>query len=353
MKAIFTKAPSLGLRLVLAVMLSVGMILFDGQTNIMIQTRNFIDTAVGGLYYLANTPRTVLDNVSDNLVDTNKLQIENKVLKQQLREKNADLLLLDQLKVENQRLRLLLNSPLRTDEYKKIAEILTAETDVYRQQVVINQGRNDGAYVGQPVIDEKGVIGQIISVGEAASRVLLLSDVTHSIPVQVLRNDVRVIASGTGRTDELTLDNVPRSVDIVKGDLLVTSGLGGRFPEGYPVAVVENVSRDGSNYFATVSAKPLASLERLRYVLLVWPAGDDIHKARAASPEDVRNAVKQRLANTASEQKKIPVTEDDATKAPVQLNNSEENIPSPENLPEMNRNDTQVDPELKEHREED
>ncbi|QIM68047.1 rod shape-determining protein MreC [Basfia succiniciproducens] len=353
MKTIFTKAPSLGLRLVLAVMLSVGMILFDGQTNIMIQTRNFIDTAVGGLYYLANTPRTVLDNVSDNLVDTNKLQIENKVLKQQLREKNADLLLLDQLKVENQRLRLLLNSPLRTDEYKKIAEILTAETDVYRQQVVINQGRNDGAYVGQPVIDEKGVIGQIISVGEAASRVLLLSDVTHSIPVQVLRNDVRVIASGTGRTDELTLDNVPRSVDIVKGDLLVTSGLGGRFPEGYPVAVVENVSRDGSNYFATVSAKPLASLERLRYVLLVWPAGDDIHKAQAASPEDVRNAVKQRLANTASEQKKIPVTEDDATKAPVQLNNSEENIPSPENLPEMNRNDTQVDPELKEHREED
>lgn len=353
MKTIFTKAPSLGLRLVLAVMLSVGMILFDGQTNVMIQTRNFIDTAVGGLYYLANTPRTVLDNVSDNLVDTNKLQIENKVLKQQLREKNADLLLLDQLKVENQRLRLLLNSPLRTDEYKKIAEILTAETDVYRQQVVINQGRNDGAYVGQPVIDEKGVIGQIISVGEAASRVLLLSDVTHSIPVQVLRNDVRVIASGTGRTDELTLDNVPRSVDIVKGDLLVTSGLGGRFPEGYPVAVVENVSRDGSNYFATVSAKPLASLERLRYVLLVWPAGDDIHKAQAASPEDVRNAVKQRLANTASEQKKIPVTEDDATKAPAQLNNSEENIPSPENLPEMNRNDTQVDPELKEHREED
>lgn len=146
---------------------------------------------------------------------------------EQLREKNADLLLLDQLKVENQRLRLLLNSPLRTDEYKKIAEVLTAETDVYRQQVVINQGERDGAYVGQPVIDEKGMIGQIISVGENTSRVLLLTDVTHSIPVQVLRNDVRVIASGTGHSDELTLDNVPRSVDIEKGDLLVTSGLGG------------------------------------------------------------------------------------------------------------------------------
>ena len=104
----------------------------------------------------------------------------------------------------------------------------------------------------------------IISVGENTSRVLLLTDVTHSIPVQVLRNDVRVIASGTGHSDELTLDNVPRSVDIEKGDLLVTSGLGGRFVEGYPVAVVQSVSRDGSNYFATVKAKPLAELDRLR-----------------------------------------------------------------------------------------
>ena len=137
MKPIFGKTPPLGLKLFLVIVASIGLILSDGQTNTMIQTRGFLETAVGSLYYLANTPRTVLDGVSDNLVDTNKLQIENKVLKEQLREKNADLLLLDQLKVENQRLRLLLNSPLRIDEYKKIAEILTAETDVYRQQVVI------------------------------------------------------------------------------------------------------------------------------------------------------------------------------------------------------------------------
>lgn len=215
--------------------------------------------------------------------------------------KNADLLLLDQLKVENQRLRLLLNSPLRTDEYKKIAEVLTAETDIYRQQIVINQGKKDGAYVGQPVIDEKGVIGQIISVGENTSRVLLLTDVTHSIPVQVLRNDVRVIASGTGHTDELSLDNVPRSVDIEKGDLLVTSGLGGRFLEGYPVAVVQSVSRDSSNYFAIVKAKPLALLERLRYVLLLWPSNLDISKVKSISPEEVRNLVQKRLESQANE----------------------------------------------------
>ncbi|MFP4772170.1 rod shape-determining protein MreC [Pasteurella multocida] len=308
MKPIFGKAPPLGLRLILAILASIALIVSDGQSNAMIKARSIMETAVGGLYYLANTPRTVLDGVSDNLVDTNKLQIENRVLRDQLREKNADLLLLDQLKVENQRLRLLLNSPLRTDEYKKIAEVLTAETDVYRKQVVINQGQRDGAYVGQPIIDEKGIVGQLISVGENTSRVLLLTDVTHSIPVQVLRNDVRLIASGTGRNDELSLDHVPRSVDIVKGDLLVTSGLGGRFLEGYPVAVVESVSRDGQNYFATVTAKPLASIERLRYVLLLWPTNEEMRKVQSISPADIRRTVQQRLENQGVEAGKVTKT---------------------------------------------
>ncbi|MDP9500506.1 rod shape-determining protein MreC [Bisgaard Taxon 45] len=308
MKPIFGKAPPLGLRLILAILASIALIVSDGQSNAMIKARSIMETAVGGLYYLANTPRTVLDGVSNNLVDTNKLQIENRVLREQLREKNADLLLLDQLKVENQRLRLLLNSPLRTDEYKKIAEVLTAETDVYRKQVVINQGERDGAYVGQPIIDEKGIVGQLISVGENTSRVLLLTDVTHSIPVQVLRNDVRLIASGTGRNDELSLDHVPRSVDIVKGDLLVTSGLGGRFLEGYPVAIVESVSRDGQNYFATVTAKPLASIERLRYVLLLWPTNEEMRKVRSISPEDIRRTVQQRLENQGAEADKVTKT---------------------------------------------
>lgn len=308
MKPIFGKAPPLGLRLILAIIASIALILSDGQTNAMIKARSVMETAIGGLYYLANSPRLVLDGFSNNLADTNRLQIENKVLREQLREKNAELLLFDQLKIENQRLRLLLNSPLRTDEYKKIAEVLTAETDPYRQQVVINQGTKGGAYVGQPVIDEKGVVGQIISVGENTSRILLLTDLTHSIPVQVLRNDVRLIASGTGRNDELTLENVARSTDIQKGDLLVTSGLGGRFPEGYPVATVESVSNNGQQYFASVSAKPLVSIDRLRYVLLLWPTNEEMRKVQSTTPEEIRKAVQERLENQGSEAKKVKKT---------------------------------------------
>lgn len=216
MKPIFAKAPSLGMRLIIAVIFSIMLIISDGRSSLMIQARNLLETAVSGLYYFANTPRSILDGVSGNFIDNNKLQLENNLLKEQLREKSADLLLLDQLKVENQRLRLLLSSPLRQDEYKKIAEVLAAEMDAYRQQVVINQGRLDGAFVGQPIIDERGVVGQVISVGEKSSRVLLLSDITHAIPVQVLRNDVRGIASGTGVNNELVIDNLPRSIDVVK-----------------------------------------------------------------------------------------------------------------------------------------
>lgn len=351
MKPIFGKAPPLGIRLILTMIASISLILADEQ-NSLNKVRSIMETAVGGLYYLANSPRTVLDGVSENLVDTNKLQIENKVLREQLREKNADLLLLDQLKVENQRLRLLLNSPLRTDEYKKIAEVLTAETDIYRQQIIINQGEKDGAYVGQSVIDEKGVIGQIIWVGANTSRVLLLTDVTHSIPVQVLRNDVRVIASGTGHTDELTLDNVPRSVDIEKGDLLVTSGLGGRFIEGYPVAVVQSVSRDGSNYFATVKAKPLASLERLRYVLLLWPSNVDISKVKSISPEEVRELVQKRLESQANELnnivRKTKITTDEQEPA---TENDRDTV-EPE-IPTEAAQEEPISSEQLEHREED
>lgn len=295
MKPIFAKAPSLGVRLFLAIISSILLIVSDGRSSAAIQFRNMLETAVSGLYYFANSPRSVLDGVSSNFIDNNKLQLENRVLKEQLREKNADLLLLDQLKVENQRLRLLLGSPLRQDEYKKIAEVLTAEMDAYRQQVVINQGKAEGAFVGQPVIDERGVVGQVISVGEKSSRILLLTDVTHAIPVQVLRNDVRGIANGTGHNDELFIDNLPRSVDVKKGDVLVTSGLGGRFPEGYPVAVVEAITNDTQSQFARIVARPLASLDRLRYLLLLWPTAEEIHKSQSLSPQQVREVVEERI----------------------------------------------------------
>ncbi len=294
MKLIFSKSPPLGIRLFFAIALSIILIAFDGRSNAIIQVRNMLETAVSGLYYFANTPRVVLDNISGSFIDSSKLQLENSILKELLRKRNATLLQFEHLKVENQRLRLLLSSPLRRDEYKKVAEVLTAEIDAYRQQVVINQGKANGVFIGQPVIDELGVVGQVISVGESSSRVLLITDSNHSLPVQVLRNDVRTIANGTGQNKELIIDNLPRTVDITKGDILITSGLGGRFPEGYPVAVVESVFNTHQSQFARIKARPLASFDHLRYLLLLWPTNEELHNAKTLSAQDVRNAVEER-----------------------------------------------------------
>jgi rod shape-determining protein MreC len=137
--------------------------------------------------------------------------------------------------------------------------------------VVIDKGQIDGVYVGQPVANEKGIVGQVTFVSAHNSRVLLLTDSLSAIPVQVIRNDIRIIASGTGKSDRINLDHIPISLDIEEGDLLVTSGLGGVYPEGFPVAHVAEVERDTSREFALIEAEPVVDFERLRYLLLIWP----------------------------------------------------------------------------------
>lgn len=297
MKPYLTRTKVLRLRLVLALLVSLILMVVDfHKFSMTISLRNFMENGTGLVYHLANLPNYLLDGISSNFVEKQELLLENKALSLELKKKNTDLLLLDQLKVENQRLRLLLNSPLRQDEYKKIATVLNVENNNYHQQLVVNQGTKDGAFIGQPVIDEKGVVGQIISVGLHSSRVLLITDISHSLPVQILRNGERMIATGTGHSDELVLDNVSNSADIKEGDLLVTSGLSGRFPEGFPVAKVEKIIRNKQHYFATITAKPQANLASLRDVLLVWVT----QHSHTATPNDVQAIVEQRLAPKSS-----------------------------------------------------
>ena len=144
---------------------------------------------------------------------------------------------------------------------------MAVDTSPYRHQVVIDKGKIDGVYVGQPVANEKGIVGQVTFVSAHNSRVLLLTDSLSAIPVQVIRNDIRVIASGNGKSDRINLDHIPTSLDIEQGDLLVTSGLGGIYPEGFPVANVSRVERDTAREFAAIEAKPVVDFERLRYLL--------------------------------------------------------------------------------------
>ena len=270
MKPIFGRGPSLQLRLFLAVIISVAAIVADSRFGVFTHVRVYLSSLVSPLQYIANAPGTLLDTMSTQVQTRSSLIEQTKQQEQQLFTLRSRLLKLDQLEHENQRLRELLGSPVHKESRKMVAELLSVDSDPFSHQVLINKGALDGVYNGQAVINDQGVIGQVLHVGSTTSRVLLITDSSHGIPVRVLRNDLRAIASGSGELDKLELRNLPRNTDVQVGDLLVTSGLGGRFPEGYPVATVTRSDYVEGKPFAQVEAKPLVALDRLRYLLLLW-----------------------------------------------------------------------------------
>ncbi|OMQ23562.1 rod shape-determining protein MreC [Serratia oryzae] len=293
MKPIFSRGPSLQLRLFLAVIAAIVLIVADSRLGTFVKIRNYMDTAVSPFYFLANGPRKVLDSVSETLATRQQLELENRALRQELLLKNSDILLLGQFKQENARLRELLGSPLRQDEHKMVTQVMSTGSDPYSDQVVIDKGSDNGVYEGQPVISDKGVVGQVVAVAKMTSRVLLICDASHALPIQVLRNDIRVIAAGSGCTDDLQLEHLPGNTDIRVGDVLVTSGLGGRFPEGYPVAVVSSVKVDNQRAYTVIQARPTAGLQRLRYLLLLW--GADRNGTMPLPPDEVHRVANERL----------------------------------------------------------
>lgn len=212
----------------------------------------------GGAVADAMTTRTSL--VKEN----ERLRTEHLLLKVQLQKFYA-------LESENARLRRLLHSAREVSERVLIAELVAVDLDPFTRQVVLNRGSSDGVFVGQPMLDAKGIAGQIIHVGPFSSTALLISDPAHAIPVQVNRTGQRAIAVGTGGSGAgLELRHIPNNADLQVGDLLVSSGLGGRFPPGYPVGRVASFHKNPAQPFARVTAESEADLERFREALLVW-----------------------------------------------------------------------------------
>lgn len=299
MKPIFATSTSLQLRLFLAVIASFSLIVFDSKFDSFANVRVYLNTAVSPLIYAADIPGEMLKGVSNNVVSRRDLKKQVTEQRDKLFVQQVQLLEFKHLKEENNRLRALLNSPVHSDQRKLVAEIMTVNSDPFSLQVVINKGANDGIYIGQPVLNEQGVVGQIVDVSLTYSRVLLISDISHGIPVRVQRNDIRAIANGSGELNSLNLPYVPHSTDIQAGDVLVTSGLGGVFPEGYPVATVTEFTYQIGQPYAQVEAKPVVSLERIRYVLLIW---DDNAESEGKKIEQTkRNDVMEAQLETSKE----------------------------------------------------
>lgn len=270
MKLLFSKRSPLSVQLFISLLLSFILIVLDLNYRPFKEVRYYLDTMISPLYYISNAPKATYDTLYEMSKTREVLEKENANLNNILLEKKTDLLLLEHLRHENDRLRELLGSPLRHDEHKMAAQVILADTDPYVYQVVINKGKKEGVYIGQPVVDDKGIVGQIYETAQNTSRAILVCDYQHAIPVQIQRNDISMVAVGNGCNNDLTLDFLPNNVDIKVGDVLVTSGLDGRFPEGYPVAIVTSVKIDISDSSPLISATPTADLKRLRYLLLLW-----------------------------------------------------------------------------------
>jgi rod shape-determining protein MreC len=269
------------IRFAAAALLCLVIMAVDVRSKALNDFRYYLETALYPILAFADSPHKVTKYVSNHLKSNNELMAENERLSAENYIQRADILRLKSLETENEAMRRLLNSPVHRTTKRLFAEVVDVATDVYQRRVVINRGTGSGVYVGMPVISDSGLVGQVISVNYAFSRVLLLSDPNSSVPVVNDRNQIRAIASGDGSSDELLINNVPRSSDFKPGDLLVTSGLGGVFPEGYPVATVTSVGFSESQPFALIKAKPIVDASRTRYVLLLWYQRSDYEE-----PED-------------------------------------------------------------------
>ena len=242
----------------------------DLRFNSLQTARSLLEIVAAPIYWTADLPSRVADWNEEHLVSRSNLLEQN----EQLRRENLVLEgrshQMASLQAENVRLRALLNSSAMLRDDVLVAELIGVSPDPVRHQLVLNKGEQDGVFVGQPLIDADGLLGQIVEVSPLNSRALLITDSTHSIPVQVNRNGVRAIAEGIGSLTSLEIHHVSATTDIQQGDLLVTSGLGGRFPVGYPVAVVSEIELDPGEAFARITATPSAALDRSRHVLLVF-----------------------------------------------------------------------------------
>jgi rod shape-determining protein MreC len=243
----------------------------DSRFDYLSTLRFYSALIVTPLHFVAGLPGRAFDSVSGSIRARDELLEENASLREQLLMQQYQLQKLDHLTAENARLNELLKGSSIVDAEVMRAQLVGESPDPFVKRLLINKGSTDGVYVGQPVLDAFGLMGQVVEVEPLTSWVLLITDPQHGTPVQVNRNGIRAIAAGTRDTlHQLTLNNLPNTADIEVGDLLVTSGFGRTFSAGYPVGIVNSVHHDPGKPFADVVAAPTAQIDRSRNLLLVF-----------------------------------------------------------------------------------
>ncbi len=269
------RTPALGLRLLLLAGLSILILVIDHRENHLDAVRKAIGASVYPLRVVVDAPVAAWHWLRDSSESRNELRLENSRLKIDRLLTRARLQRYSALEAENARLRAMLEARSRVTDEVRVAGIMSVSGNPFRHVIVIDKGQSDGVYDGQAMVDTNGVIGQVIKTGLFSAQAMLISDPDHALPVEINRNGLRTIAVGTGEFNRLDLPFLPNNADVNQGDLLVTSGLGGAFPAGYPVAIIDSVTRIPQEPFAAVSAKPAAKLNQVREIMLIWSIADE------------------------------------------------------------------------------
>jgi len=243
----------------------------DHRQHHLEKVRAVASVVIYPVQWLVNLPFAGIEWLTETLSTHTALLEENSSLHEQNTLLKVQLQKYAALENENMRLREFLESSFKVGDRVLIAELLRVNLEAYTQQIILNKGSRDGVYSGQPLVDADGVMGQIIHLGPYTSTAMLITDPNHALPIRLNRNGLRSIAVGTGSQTELELQYIPTNADVREGDLLVTSGLGGTFPPGYPVAIVSAIEKVPGLHFSRVVATPMARLQQSREALLVWP----------------------------------------------------------------------------------
>ncbi|MCK4674741.1 MAG: rod shape-determining protein MreC [Gammaproteobacteria bacterium] len=270
MQTIFIRNSSVTFRMVVLVIASIALMTADHRWHSLEMVRSTLSNVVYPLQYTIDLPIKLYYWADEVLSTKQSLLEKNREFEARHLENRVQLQKLDILEKENDRLRSLLSATPKIPERLLISEIVNVDVDPYRQLIILNKGSSSDVYQGQAIIDAHGIMGQVVHVGPLSSSVMLITDASHSIPVQIDRTGLRANAFGTGKMDQLDLRHLPHNADIQVDDMLISSGLGGVFPPNYPVASITKVERTAGEPFATIEAKPLAHLDTSREVLLVW-----------------------------------------------------------------------------------
>jgi rod shape-determining protein MreC len=268
MRPLFSQTSVAAVRLMIAATFSVAVMFVDVRFDALNSVRQVVKTMLWPVEQLAALPSVTLGHIGNWAVGHSRLVERLESLALENERLKTEQLKLQTLRAENSELRRLLSVRERVNERLLQAQIQRLSNDPFVHRATINRGHLAGVVVGQPVLSADGLVGQVVMVYPHASDVLLITDSTHQLPVQVTRTRVRSIAMGIGRLDQLELRNLPDTVDIVIGDLIETSGLGGRFQPGIPVAYVTEVIRSPGQLFVRVVAEPVAPLSRLSLLMV-------------------------------------------------------------------------------------